>query len=53
MYVFIDTSLSLSLSQAIRVLVSSSDAESAHPLLVNVRQPRAITSWALPYVEGG
>ena len=40
-------------TQAIRVLVSSSEAVSAHPLLVTVRQPRAISSWALPYVESG
>ena len=24
-----------------------------HPLLVVVRQPRAVTSWSIPYVESG
>ena len=39
--------------QAIRILVSSSEVVSTHPLLVTVRQPLAISSWALPHVVSG
>ena len=41
------------LLQAIRVLVSSDNATSRHPLLVTVRQPVGVVSWAVPYTESG
>ena len=41
------------LLQAIRVLVSGDNATSRHPVLVTVRQPVGVVSWAIPYTESG